>query len=221
MTITITGKTVVFDYGEVISAVPSGDDRSQLLTLARCDAGELWDAYWRHRDALDRGQVSVKQYWQRIAGDLDADWDDATLHRLWLADFRGWLALNPETLELLVDLQKGGTRMALHSNAGQDFVSYYRYGMIGDFFDHVFVSCELGVLKPSPKAFLAMLQGLGAEPDEVLFIDDREANVRGAESLGICSHLYTNTATLRAFLNGFATAPSTPSDRPTPKPVAL
>ncbi len=221
MTITIPGKTVVFDYGEVISAIPSGDDRTQLLTLARCDPADLWNAYWRHRDALDRGQVTVKEYWRHIASDLEADWDDATLHQLWLADFRGWLALNVDTLQVLIDLQQGGTRMALLSNAGRDFASYYRHGMIGDFFDQVFVSCELGVLKPDQKAFLAMLDGLGAGPDDVLFIDDRETNVRGAEDLGIRSHLYTSPAQLRSFLTGFTTSAPPTADRPTPEPVAL
>jgi len=34
------------------------------------------------------------------------------------------------TLDLLIDLQLGGTRLALLSNAAPDFTSYYRHGML-------------------------------------------------------------------------------------------
>jgi putative hydrolase of the HAD superfamily len=36
-----------------------------------------------------------------------------------------------------------------------------------------------------------------------VFIDNREANVRGAEALGITGHLFTDATSLRAFLAGF------------------
>ena len=39
--------------------------------------------------------------------------------------------------------------MALLSNAGRDFGSYFRHGTLGDLFEKVFVSGELGTIKPS------------------------------------------------------------------------
>lgn len=209
MSISIPGKVIVFDYGEVISIIPADADRAQLLDLAGCDASAFWKAYWCHRDALDQGTFSVKEYWRHIQHDLGMNWDTGTLHRLWLTDFRGWLAIDPGTLDVLIDLQQGGTRMALLSNAGPDFASYYRYGMLGDFFEQVFTSGELGITKPDAAIYKAALTGLDLTPDEMVFIDNREENIRAAEALGIAGHVFTTAEKLRGYLESIAAHDST------------
>ena len=90
--------------------------------------------------------------------------------------------------------------MALLSNAGPDFGSYFRHGPLGDFFAACYVSGELNLLKPHPEIYRHVLNDLGITSAEAVFIDNREANVRGAEALGITSHLFTDVTALRAFL---------------------
>ena len=204
MAITIPGRVVVFDYGEVISIMPSEADRAQLTKLAGVDGPEFWEAYWLHREALDQGTKTVKEYWTAIGHDLGMTWNTAQLHRLWLIDFRGWLAIDPGVLDVLIDLQEGGTRMALLSNAGPDFASYYRHGMIGDFFEQVFTSGELGILKPGPEIYKSLINGLGVPADRIVFIDNKEENVHGAEAVGITAHHFTTAESLRAYLEGLA-----------------
>lgn len=200
MAITIPGKVVVFDYGEVISPVPAEADRAELVALAGADPSKFWEIYWRHRKAFDQATMTAKQYWRAIERDLGQSWDTAQIHRLWLMDFRSWLAIDHGTLDVLIDLQRGGTRLALLSNAAPDFTSYYRHGMLGDLFEQVFVSSELGTLKPDTEIFQALLRGLAVQADEVIFIDNLEQNVRGAESIGISSHLFTGAKDLRTYL---------------------
>jgi putative hydrolase of the HAD superfamily len=43
-----------------------------------------------------------------------------------------------------------------------------------------------------------------------VFIDNRAANVRGAEALGITGHLFTDVIALRAFLTSLSRARPTP-----------
>lgn len=200
MDLSIPDKIVVFDYGEAISIIPTEADRIQLTDLAGGDTSLFWTVYWDHRNALDQGVITVKEYWRSIQGDLGMNWDTAKVHRLWLTDFRSWLTIDQGTLDVLVDLQSGGTRMALLSNAGRDFASYYRHGMLGDFFEQVFVSGELGTSKPGPEIFRALLSGLAATPDDILFIDNREENIRGAKALGMSGHLFTTAGNLRSYL---------------------
>ena len=200
--ISLPGQTVIFDYGEVISLAPSAADREVIAGLAGAgrDSEPFWRAYFAHRDGLDQGRAGVAAYWQAIAGDVGASWDDARVHELWAADFRSWLSINPGTIEVLADLKAGGTRLALLSNAGPDFGSYFRHGPLGDFFAACYVSGELGLLKPHPEIYQHVLDDLGISAAEAVFIDNREANVRGAEALGITGHLFTDAAALRAFL---------------------
>jgi putative hydrolase of the HAD superfamily len=204
MAISIPGRVVVFDYGEVISATPTTEDRAALAALAGGDAEVFWPAYWRHRDALDQGTLSIQAYWRGIERELGESWGDATIHRLWLADFRSWLTIDRDTLDVLLDLQEGGTRMALLSNAGRDFGSYFRHGTLGDLFEQVFVSGELGTIKPSAEIFEHVLAELGVTPAQTVFVDNKEANVRGAEALGIAGHVFTTAPDLRAYLESLA-----------------
>jgi putative hydrolase of the HAD superfamily len=200
--ISLPGRTAIFDYGEVISLPPSAADREVIAGLAGvgCDSGPFWRAYFAHRDGLDQGSAGVAAYWQAIASDVGASWDDARVHELWAADFRSWLSINPGTIEVLADLKVGGTKLALLSNAGPDFGSYFRHGPLGDFFAACYVSGELNMLKPHPGIYQHVLDDLGISAAEAVFIDNREANVSGAEALGITGHLFTDVAALRAFL---------------------
>lgn len=204
MSISIPGTVVVFDYGEVISVTPSEADRTALTEIAGGDADQFWPAYWRHRNALDQGTLTIQQYWRGIERELGESWEDATIHRLWLADFRSWLTIDHDTLQVLLDLKAGGTRLALLSNAGRDFGSYFRHGTLGDLFEQVFVSGELGTVKPSAEIFEHVIAELGVTPEQTVFIDNKAENVAGAEALGIAGHLYTSAADLRAYLEGLA-----------------
>lgn len=206
MSITISGKVVVFDYGEVISRVPSEADRRILTDIAgvAADDPRFWDAYWRTRDRLDQGTLSIADYWRGIAAELGAEWSGPLVHRLWLADYRSWLSFDEGTLQVLTDLHHGGTRLALLSNAGRDFGSYFRHGSLGGLFEDVFVSGELGLIKPDAGIFRAMLSQLGIGADELVFIDNKEENVRGAREVGAIGHVFTSATGLREFLTGLA-----------------
>jgi putative hydrolase of the HAD superfamily len=202
--ISLPARTVIFDYGEVISLTPSPADREVIRALAGIDGEPFWRAYSAHRDGLDQGSAGVAAYWQAIAGEVGARWDDARVHELWAADFRSWLSINPGTIEVLADLKAGGTRLALLSNAGPDFGSYFRHGPLGGFFTACYVSGELNLLKPYAEIYQHVLGDLGVSAADAVFIDNRESNVRGAEAIGITGHVFTDPGTLRAFLMSLA-----------------
>jgi putative hydrolase of the HAD superfamily len=164
------------------------------------DSEPFWRAYYARRADLDQGSAGAVAYWRAIAADVGASWDDARVHELWAADFRSWLSINPGTIKVLADLKAGATRLALLSNAGADFGSYFRHGPLGDFFTACYVSGELNLLKPQPEIYQHALADLGIIAAEAVFIDNSEANVRSAEALGITAHLFTDATALRAFL---------------------
>jgi putative hydrolase of the HAD superfamily len=202
--ISLSPRTVIIDYGEVISRSPSAADRAVLEELAGVDRERFWAAYWAHRPALDLAVEGVREYWAAIMAAVGADWDDGRVCELWLADFRGWLSVNPAVIDVLADLHAGGTRLALLSNAGPDFGSFFRHGILGEYLDAVYVSGELKLLKPGPEIYQHVLDDLGIAAAEAVFIDNREDNVRGAQELGITGHVFTGAAALRAFLESLA-----------------
>lgn len=205
MALSIPDRVVVFDYGEVVSQSPSEHDRAALLAIADVPVEAFWNAYQLHRDDLDHGVVGIRDYWKRVAGELGLDWSEARIQQLWVADYRSWLSIEPTTFDIIADLNAGGTRIAMLSNAGFDFASPLRFAPIARFFERVFISAELGMLKPDPEIYQEVADELGIALEQMIFIDNKQENVDGANALGIRTHLFLGAGQLREFLDAVAT----------------
>lgn len=204
MSISIPGRVVVFDYGEVISRSPSEADRDVLLALAGVEAEPFWESYWRHRNALDQGTISPSSYWKQIAEETGSTWSASRIYELWVADFRSWWSVEPGTLELIDRLSAGGTRLAILSNAGFDFASGFRYSPLGQYFERVFVSAEMDAIKPDPAIYREVADELGISLADMVFIDNKSINTEAAAALGVTVHHFTGVEGLAAFLEGLA-----------------
>lgn len=204
MSISIPGRVVVFDYGEVISRSPSEDDRGALVALAGIDETVFWESYWRHRDALDQGSLSVAAYWARIAEENSVEWSASRVYELWVADFRSWWSVEPGTLDLIARLHAGGTRLAILSNAGFDFGSGFRFSPLGQYVERVFVSAEMDAIKPDPAIYREVADELGIPLSDMVFIDNKSINTDAASALGVTAHHFTGVEGLAAFLSELA-----------------
>lgn len=60
------------------------------------------------------------------------------------------------------------------------------------YFDKMFVSYKLGMIKPDPRIFTTLITETGIIPEETLFIDDSIANCEAAEKFGIKTLHVTN-----------------------------
>jgi putative hydrolase of the HAD superfamily len=200
--ISIPGRVVVFDYGEVISVTPSETDRAAILAVAGVPADAFWSSYWAHREPLDQGTISIPQYWALVAADLGATWSASTVQALWAADFRSWISVEPGTIDLIERLHAGGTRVALLSNAGSDFSGPFRYSPMSQFFERMFVSAEMDAIKPDPAIYREVAEGLGITLEQMVFVDNKAENTDAAAALGATVHHFTGVAGLRAFLEG-------------------
>jgi putative hydrolase of the HAD superfamily len=206
----IPDRVVVFDFGEVISRSPSAAERAALLAIAGFAAdsneAELFRrSYESGRDALDRGTLSVPQYWAAIADSLGVSWPLSVVQQLWAHDFRSWISVEPETVDLIESLHAGGTRLALLSNAGFDFGGPLRTSPMASLFERIFISAEMHQLKPEPAIYLETARELGVEPRSMVFIDNKQENTDAAAALGMTVHHFTGPDGLRDFLESLAT----------------
>ncbi len=204
MNIRIPDRVVVFDYGEVISVSPSHADRASLVAMSGLPDDQFWQLYDRYRDDLDQGVTLPREYWNLIARDAGVEWSAAKLQQLWAADIRSWISVEPGTVELLAALHAGGTRVALLSNAGFDFSDPFRHSPMAEFFEAMFVSAEMGLIKPDPEIYRVAARELGIPLDRMVFIDNKKINVDAAVALGVTGHVFTTVAELRAFLESLS-----------------
>lgn len=83
-------------------------------------------------------------------------------------------------------------RLALISNGNAQWlgIALEKSGLT-DVFNPLVVSASVGMVKPNQDIFEFTLEKLGLSSGEVIFIDDREPNVKAAEGYGIKSLLFT------------------------------
>ena len=133
----------------------------------------------------------------------EGDFQDALARALEEQDFgvdaeelyRGlWLGVEavPETVALVHALREAGLGVHLGTNQ-HDRRAAYMTDVLGYdvLFDSCFYSCRVGVAKPDPDFFTRVAGALEVAPGEVLFIDDLEANVRGAREAGMVAEVWT------------------------------
>ena len=109
----------------------------------------------------------------------------------------GWALIEifEEAFALVDAIRASGLRCHLATNQQV----YRRDIMLGlgypEHFDRLFFSCDLGVAKPDPDYFRAILAELGCGPEGIVFVDDREDNVEAARSVGLAAYVHaTHTA---------------------------
>jgi putative hydrolase of the HAD superfamily len=106
-------------------------------------------------------------------------------------------------LDLVAELRNAGHRVGLLSNSlGDDCYAGFD---LESMFDAVAISGEIGVRKPSRRAYAIACERLGTEPAETVMVDDLEHNIVAARRAGLAGIVHRQAATtaeeLRALLH--------------------
>ena len=104
-----------------------------------------------------------------------------------------------EVISVAKKLKSGGIICILATNQERLRVSYMKNQMgLSKVFDHVIASSDIGYRKPQVEFLEAIMKLLpGISPSEVLYFDDREANVESAKMFGFQTKLYKSNKDMR------------------------
>lgn len=101
------------------------------------------------------------------------------------------IELNHDILSFVQELRNRNIFTGLATNQHQYRLEYMQDVLrYEDYFDALYVSCEVGYKKPSKEYFSYIIDALTRKPSEILFIDDSEKNVMGAKAVGINAELF-------------------------------
>lgn len=191
-------KAVVLDYGEVLCFPPTTDEMrrmGQVFGLEPVTFRKRWD---RDRLLYDRGDLSPEAYWARLAQETGTTLAPELLPTLRQWDVEMWGHLNPAMLAWLKQMHSSGVKTGLLSNMPYDMICYVRETFTWlDQFDHLTFSAELSLIKPDAAIYQDSLRGLGVAASEAIFVDDKEANVRGARAVGMHAIQFRSVEQLR------------------------
>jgi len=175
--------TIIFDLGNVLISYQPHDFHIQLGDSPEKTEAFLKNVYggpeWQ---LIDKGVMSVEEAVQSIASRSSLSQQEIAR----IFDLRGQL-LTPihRNIKLLKSLKKGGLRLYFLSNFPVDMFAILveKYDFFGQFDGGVY-SAAVKVLKPDPEIFRILIRKYNLAPDECLFIDDLNQNIRAAESEG-------------------------------------
>jgi putative hydrolase of the HAD superfamily len=215
---------VVFDYGNVLNEPPKPVQYQVLARLADINEVEFLDLYWRNRLEYDRStHLDGPAYWRQLARAAGKQLSAEQISQLIDLDARLWFETRPILMEWVSILRKQGLETAILSNMPREIAAHLRRtaAWLG-LFDHLVFSGEHGLVKPEAALYRVCLEGLTAQPGEVLFIDDREDNAEGAREAGMLAIKFESTPQLMREVEPYGLRPSleeasrTAALRPTP-----
>ena len=179
----IQPKAVVFDYGNVLCLPQQASDVEKMSELTGIQRPRFDELYWRFRDPYDQGEIDGAAYWRRIAG---AAVLDGLIEKLVLADSNSWMHPCQAMIDWTAALKRSGLKVGLLSNMHFDLRHHLgRHCEWLRAFDHVTFSCDVGSIKPREAIYRHCLAGLGVDPHDALFLDDKHANAEGARKIGM------------------------------------
>ncbi len=183
-------KNVVFDYGNVmihfdpeymVGRYVSDEADKKLL----CDV--LFDRlYW---DRLDDGSIEDEEIMEAVKLRIPQ-----RLHDVSREIYYNWIYNMPE-MEGMNDLvshvkNELSARVFLLSNISRYFAEHAHEMTELEPFEKCFFSAVIGMVKPNRDIFEYLCDECRILPEETLFIDDNEKNIKAAESYGIKGYLF-------------------------------
>ena len=194
----MTVSAVAFDYGGVLTysafkgfaeyATELGLPDESLVTFFRDDP---------QMALLETGQITSREFMKYVCIEAERRHGQRIdIRRLGAAAASGQV-LNPAMLELVREVKQHSTTALLTNNVAE---AAWRETFPFELFDVVIDSSAVGVRKPDPKIYAALLEKLNRPAAEVAFVDDLAINVDAAATLGISAILFTGLETCRAEL---------------------
>ena len=179
-------KAIIFDYNGVVKVINKYffDDVESIFGLS---AEEKEYAKKMTRDLfeqLDKGLLDEDSFWlkfsQRIHKSMPINVKELA-HKLFNEHFE----LYEEVVNMLKSLRTNGYVTAVLSDTFPYMADITRERNGYDYFDKVYLSCEVGFVKPQKEFYELAVKDLAVLPGECIFIDDSEGNLLPAEKLGM------------------------------------
>ena len=185
-------KAVIFDFGGVLCFHPDEPRWRRAAQAVGLPVSEFMSAFWAHRIPYDAGVVEPTEYWHAVGRTAGVPIDDQEIPELVRLEIELWNNYDTRILAWASQLRGAGYRTAILSNLPRPLGEELRAspGFL-DPFDHLTFSYELRKVKPQPEIYLDAIRGVGVEPSEALFLDDRPDNVAGAQAVGMKALLYS------------------------------
>lgn len=136
-----------------------------------------------------RGEISEDKFWDLTRQEFDIKLSNQEISEL-LADS---YSVNQNVVDVVKKVRNLGIKTCICTNNFPTRINSLdnKFNFLNDFDVQIF-SYQVGAMKPDLKIFQSLIEKSEYQPSEIIFADDKQANVDAALSLGINAFLYTN-----------------------------
>lgn len=180
---------IIFDLGGVIINIDPALSKAAFEALGGSFSENelvLSDSLFRQ---LEIGAISHDEFYGQLAGFFNGPVTRAALQTAWNALL---LDIPAERIKLLRQVNtKFRTFLLSNTNSihmeqiEDDLRNVHGIAHLDDLFEKAWLSYDMGLKKPDPTIFTAVLDAHGLNPARTLFIDDTRVHIDSAASLGI------------------------------------
>ncbi len=197
-------KAIVFDVGGVLALpinpikVEKGRQISGVHSIIARKLGISLDQWFDSIDTIYAKSIEGKSSKEKVLEIISKNvkTSEKNLKKIILKSYKKKFKQNKELFKKAFELKKKVYKIAVLSDQWPFSKEALMPPKLYRRFDEVVVSCDVGIRKPNPKIYKFLLNKLKLKPNQVLFIDNQEWNIKPAKKLGIKTLLYKNNKQL-------------------------
>lgn len=196
-------KNIIFDLGNVLldqKTVTADVYFASVLNISEEDSLAFCKKYIK--DAVSGSlhfEDLVGLYKKKFTCNLSVKEIIRRYQQLYINDVKG---VNKQLMDVVKQLKKAYS-VYIMTNTMEPHHEYWKTMGLDYYFDRIFRSDADHFIKPEKESYLYVVNKIGAKAEECIFIDDLEANVRGAKDAGLQGIVYQNNSLLKRDLLKF------------------
>jgi len=186
-------KVLIFDLGKVLVDYDHLRAAQRICAFCSKPPRQIYELLLGSQLTLDfeAGKISPEDFFLQTKELLGLKLSYASFEPIWNDIF--FLTAKNRLVFGLVNKLRARYKIALLSNINILHYEYLKKNIpVFGVFDEVFLSFQLGLIKPDKEIYNLVIRQLQASPDEIFYTDDRPELVESARSLGICGHVFTD-----------------------------
>lgn len=179
-------KAIIFDYNGVVKKINKYffDDVELIFGLSTQEKENAKKTTRDISEQLDKGLLDEDSFWMKFAERINKSMPSdvkALSRKLFSEHFE----LYEEVVNMVKNLKTEGYVTAVLSDTFLYMAEITRERNGYDYFDKVYLSCEVGFVKPQKEFYELAVKDLAVLPEECIFIDDSESNLLPAKEIGM------------------------------------
>ena len=189
-------KLIVFDLSGVIGNNEEPLYLEKFAKKCKISLEELEKIYYAYLQKSERNDIPLRKVWEKTMDKFNIKGN----YKKYVKEMMSLKKFNKKVLDFVLKSRKK-YKTAYFTNYAEEYWKIHEKMIdLSKYFDFGVVSYKIGSRKPELKGFKVIMKHFKVKPDETVFLDDSEKNLKNAKGIGISTIHYKNLKQLKSQL---------------------